>query len=187
MYAKKFLAGFFLRIICLACLPAFVAACSMGGKGAPTPTPVPQVVSKERIIFTVERGSIINQRIIAGEIVPAQQDELFFRTPGYIGNAYVKTGDMVKKGDVLGELQMDDLLDQLEQARIDLEVSQNTLAIEQLQKAYDIQKAESEVVIAQKEVDQAARQVVKTIGAQKEEAQLNLEIAQERLPKLSAR
>ena len=101
-------------ILFLTCLAVPAAGCAGGGQNYPTPTPLPQVVSAEKITFTVERGPIISQRDVAGEIVPAQQEELFFRSSGYINRVLVKNGDRVKKGDILAELRLDDLLDQLQ-------------------------------------------------------------------------
>ena len=158
-----------------------IASCGTGNQNQPTPTPIPQIVTTDKIIFTVERGPLISQREVIGEIVPANQDELFFRASGYIARVLVKNGDYFKKGDILAELQMDDLLDQLQQARIDLEVSQDNLDNEKLQRAYDIQKAESDVIICQKLLDIAKHNLDVAGYAQKEEAQLNVDISQEKL------
>jgi macrolide-specific efflux system membrane fusion protein len=158
-----------------------IASCGTGNQNQPTPTPIPQIVTTDKIIFTVERGPLISQREVNGEIVPANQDELFFRASGYIARVLVKNGDYFKKGDILAELQMDDLLDQLQQARIDLEVSQDNFDNEKLQRAYDIQKAESDVIIYQKLLDIAKHNLDVAGYAQKEEAQLNVDISQEKL------
>jgi multidrug efflux pump subunit AcrA (membrane-fusion protein) len=163
------------------CMIFLIAGCGTGNQNKPTPTPIPQIVTTEKIVFTVERGPLISQREVIGEIVPANQDELFFRASGYIARVLIKNGDYIKKGDVLAELQMDDLLDQLQQARIDLEVSQDNLNNEKLQRAYDIQKAESDVVICQKQVDIAQLNLEAAYGLQKEEAQINVDISQEKL------
>jgi multidrug efflux pump subunit AcrA (membrane-fusion protein) len=167
-------------IIFLSCLLVSAAGCAGRGQNDPTPTPFPQVVSAQKITFKVERGPIISQRDVAGEIVPAQQDELFFRSSGFINRVLVKTGEFVKKGDILAELKLDDLLDQLQQARIDLEVSQQSLALQQVQRAYDAQQAEADVVISQKQVELARSRLEQAQASQRVEAQLNLEIAQER-------
>ncbi len=124
------------RVCLLLALALFLAGCAAGGQEAPTPTPVPQVVSQEKIVFTVEKGPIISKRNFYGEVVPAKQEPLFFRAPGYINRVTVKDGDRVKKGDVMAELQIDDLLSQLEQARIDLQTAQDNLESEKLQQEY---------------------------------------------------
>ena len=163
------------------CLVISLVGCSNVGENVATPTPLPQVVNTEKVVFEVERGSIISQREVVGEIVPANQDKLFFSASGNVSRVMVKSGDLVKKGDVLAELQLDDLLDQLQQARIDLEISQANYATEKLQRAYDVQQAESEVIIWQAQVQMAKNRLEMSVGAQKDDDQLNLEIAQEKL------
>lgn len=174
-------------ILFLAGLLISLAGCASGGQNSATPTPLPQVVSSQKIVFTVERGPIISQRDVAGEIVPAQQDELYFGTSGFINRVLVKNGDLIKKGDILAELKLDDLLDQMQQAQIDLQVSQQNLAIQQVQKAYDIQQAESDAIISQKQVALAQLTLNSSEGTQKIEAQLNLDMAQERFKTAQAR
>ena len=163
------------------CLVISLVGCSDEGENVPTPTPLPQVVNTEKVVFKVERGSIISERDVAAEIVPAKQDKLSFSASGNVSRVLVKNGDLVKKGDVLAELQLDDLLDQLQQARIDLEISRANYATEKLQRAYDVQQAESEVVIWQAQVQMAKNRLEMSVGAQKDDDQLNLEIAQEKL------
>lgn len=150
--------GAFLALACVLTL----ASCATSGSAGPTPTPMPQIVNPEKIIFTVERGSITSQRDYSGEVVPAQQTELSFRANGYINRVAVKAGDTFKKGDVLAELQIDDLLNQLEQARIDLQVAQDNYETAKLQQVYDLQKAESDVAILQIQLDQARKQGAQT-------------------------
>ena len=172
-------------LLAIFCLAAFLlvtfAGCASGYQGGATPTPIPQIVSTQQVTFTVERGPIDAQRAISGEVITTEQDKLFFRATGPVDQVNVKTGDTFKKGDVLAELQNNDLLVQLQQAQIDLKVSQDNLATDKLQKAYDLQNAESDVVIAQKDVDLATIAVEGSYGAQQQTAQINLEIAQEKL------
>lgn len=159
---------------------SMLSACSGANSSQPTPTPLPQVEEASKILFTVERGAITSQRTVAGEIVPAQQNELFFRTGGYISQVYFKSGETMKKGDILADLRMDDLTEQLQQATMDLEIARQNVAIQEAQKAYDIQQAESNAVIAQKQVEQARRALSNASGAQAADAQANLDISMER-------
>jgi multidrug efflux pump subunit AcrA (membrane-fusion protein) len=165
----------------LVCLFISLAGCASGGPNGPTPTPIPQLVSTQQITFKVERGPIEAQREISGEVVTAVQDKLYFRATGNVDQINVKTGDTFKKGDVLAELQINDLLDQLQQAQIDLKVAQDNLNIDKLQKAYDLQQAQSDGVIAQKDVDLATIALNNSSGTQRQSAQINLDIAQEKL------
>jgi len=146
----------------------------------PTPTPVPTLVSYEKPIFTVERGSIVSEKSISGEIAPAKQDALFFRTSGYIGRVTVKAGDVVTKGTLLAELQVEDLLNQLQQARIDLEVAQSNLAKEWGQRQYAIEKAQIDLNIARQRLELARIDVDNTrSGVAYDRAMANYRIAEE--------
>jgi multidrug efflux pump subunit AcrA (membrane-fusion protein) len=173
-------------ILFLAGLLASLTGCAVGASSA-TPTPLPQIVSSQQIVFTVERGPIVSQRDVNGEIVPAHQDKLYFGASGFVNQVLAQRGDQVKKGDLLAELKLDDLLDQLQQAQIDLEASQQILANDQVQKAYDLQQAESDAVIAQKQVALAQINLDSAVGAQRAVAQLNLDIAQEHSKTADAR
>ncbi len=109
-------------------LLGILSACMPSHRIAPTPTPLPPPVSYEKPIYTVERGSIVSQFTITGQVLPSRQERLFFRASGYVSRVTVQEGDRVKAGELLAELQVDDLLKSLEQARIDLEVAQSKLA-----------------------------------------------------------
>ncbi len=162
-------------------LALLLAGCIAPGGEAPTPTPLPAVTGPENVVFTVERGPIIAQRDFYGEVVPAKQESLFFRASGYITRVAVAPGDSIHQGDVLAELQIDDLLDQLSQARISLQVAQDNLSNARLQHAYDVQKAESDVSVAQIQVTQIEERLKLLYGSALESAQNDLLIAQERL------
>jgi HlyD family secretion protein len=166
---------------------ASLTSCAAGSQFSATPTPLPQIVSAQQVVFTVERGPIISQREINSEIVPAHQDELYFSASGIINRVLVKPGDRFKKGDLLAELKLDDLVDRLQQAQIDLQVSQQNLAIDRFQTAYDLQQAESDAVIAEKQV--ALAQVARDSAGASEQvvAQLHLDIAQENAKTAEAR
>lgn len=165
----------------LAALAVFLAACGTSRSGQPTPTPLPPLVSYEKAVYKVERGPIVSETKIPGEIVPSKQDELFFRASGFVTRVVVKRGDVVKKGDVLAEMQIDDLLNQLQQARIDLEVAQADLAKNKEQHDYDVEKAKADVAIWQKRVELAEMDVQSTNGENRKRAEIDLEITKQNL------
>jgi multidrug efflux pump subunit AcrA (membrane-fusion protein) len=156
---------------------AFVVSCAPGGSGGPTPTPLPPVVSYEKAVFIVERGSIVEEKRLVGEIVPARQEELFFRTSGFVTRVSAKQGDLIAKGTLLAEMQVDDLLNQLQQARIDLEVAEANLAKDKAQRSYEIEKTKADVVIQQKLVELATINFERSFGEQRQLAQIQLDIA----------
>ncbi len=176
MYKKKTLLLSFMSI-----LVVLLSACSAESRGSPTPTPVPEVVEYERSVFPVEIGPITEEQSLIGNIVPSIQDELFFRTSGFVTRMTVKNGETFKEGDVLAEMQVDDLVNQLEQARIDLEVAQANLAKTNAETEYDISAAEADVKILEKEVALAELDLANTSGKTRDKAQLNLDIKKEEL------
>lgn len=78
-------------------------------------------------------------------------------------------------------MQLEDLLDQLEQAQIDLEVAQDNYTNEQLQRDYEMKKSQAEVRILENQVELAEKQVQQATGLAEENAQLNLENAEAQL------
>jgi hypothetical protein len=160
---------------------SFLAACAPGGSGSATPTPLPPVVSYEKSVFTVERGAIIEEKRLVGEIVPSKQEELFFRTSGFVTRVSVKQGDVIKQGTIIAEMQIDDILNQLQQARIDLEVAQSNLAKDKAQRLFDIEKAKADVIIAQRHLELAKIDTLRAGGLDHEKAKLNQDISEQNL------
>ena len=148
----------------MAILLAILTACSSSGNAQPTPTPLPPLVSYEQAIYTVERGPIISEQTIHGAVVPSRQEELFFRSSGYVVRVAVKEGDAIKAGDILVEQQVDDLLNQLEQANIDLDVAQANLAESEAQQNFDIARAQIEVNIWENNLEKARLDLENAIG-----------------------
>ena len=158
-----------------------VAACSPGGGAVSTPTPLPLVVKYDQTIFKVEKGPIVSDKKILGEVTASKQDTLFFRAGGHIVRVAVKVGDPVKAGDILAELDNSDLANQLQQANIDLEVAQADLAKSKAQHQFALEQAKANVVILQKQVELAKLSVQESLGVDRVRAQLNLEITQQNL------
>jgi multidrug efflux pump subunit AcrA (membrane-fusion protein) len=160
MIPKRTFAAFTL----LAILVLAVTSCSENPSSnrRPTPTPVPTLVKYEPATFKVARGSLLSDKTISGEIVPSKQDILFFRTAGMVSRLVVKSGDTVKKGDLLAELQVDDLLNQLQQAQIDMEVALAALDKSKNDHEYAAQKAQIDVNTAKARMDLAYLDVKNT-------------------------
>lgn len=131
-----------------------IPACSSTAQEGSTPTPLPPLVSYEKTLYPVERGPIAEEYTLDGAVTPQIQDPLFFRASGYISRVPFKGGDIVKKGDILAELQIDDLLNQLQQAEIDLEVAQANLANRQKEREYALARAQHNVRLAELSLDQ---------------------------------
>lgn len=119
----------------LGLLLAMATACGSSGSsdtaGDATPTPLPTPIVLEKPTYTVELGTVVETLEFTGRASPIQEQELFFETAGNVSQVNVSRGDWVKAGDVLAELEVDDVQKQLAQKKIGLETSQ--LKLEQAQ------------------------------------------------------
>lgn len=108
-------------------------ACSGGGaaKTQPTPTPLPTPAAASKPTYPVQRGDITAQVQFSARIIPAVEEELFFRADGRVRNVYVRGGEAVKKGQVLADL-----------------VSLDKMEAEALQQEYTLRRAEINLEMA---------------------------------------
>lgn len=112
-------------------LLVLVTACSLtgsqgaaAGAGEATPTPLPTPIIPEKPIYTVQAGTVVQTLEFTGRASPVLEQELYFEMSGNIGEVFVARGDWVQSGNVLAELDIDDLQKQLEQKTISLQTSQ---------------------------------------------------------------
>ncbi|MCI0396440.1 MAG: efflux RND transporter periplasmic adaptor subunit [Chloroflexi bacterium] len=113
------------------CLVLLAAGCSQGAAetaNQPTPTPLPTPVVPEKPTYTVQRGTVVKTLEFSGRVSPAQEQELFFRTDGFVATVNVARGDRVQLGDVLAELEIEELRNQLSQKQLALQTAELTLA-----------------------------------------------------------
>ena len=80
-----------------------------------TPTPLPTPIIPEKPVYTVQVGTVVQTLEFTGRASPVLEQELFFETSGNVGEVFVARGDWVQAGDVLAELDIDDLQKQLSQ------------------------------------------------------------------------
>lgn len=98
---------------------------SAGDKSKATPTPLPTPVVASKPIYKVARGDVTSQITFSARVIPAVQEELFFRTDGRVRKVYAANGDMVKKGQVLADLiSLDKMELQSQQQALDLRKAQ---------------------------------------------------------------
>lgn len=151
-------------------LVLFVAlALSMAGCGGPvgqivseaTPTPFPTPV---RPTFTVRRGDITVEAKLNGRVLPLASHTVYFQIVGQVQEVYANVNDIVKEGQLLGELaEAQELRAKSEETRrivrraqIDLEIAQLTLEQfrSQGRSANEIKIQELQVELAQMRLDE---------------------------------
>jgi multidrug efflux pump subunit AcrA (membrane-fusion protein) len=141
---------------------------------AATPAPTSGPTSPT---YVVQRGRVVKTLEFNGRISPVEEVPLYFKTPGYVKQAYVKQGDRVKAGDLLAELEMDDLLNQIAQAEVALNSAQLLLSEAEKYLEQEIALAELNLAAAQARLTQAEDASIYAITR----TELSLVLAQEEL------
>jgi HlyD family secretion protein len=77
---------------------------------------------------TVTQGDIVITADGSGELVPAAELELAFRTSGVLGEVLVETGDQAQKDEVLARLETDELERAVAEADAEVQLAQLDLA-----------------------------------------------------------
>jgi len=144
----------------VALLISFAAGC--GGAVMPfkqadvsTPTPVPTPIVPEKPRYVVERGTVLHSVEFLGRVAPVKEEELFFETNGFIKSVLAEEDDEVLEGDILAELEIEDLLNQLKQTQVQLETSQVRLEEAEKEAAFGLARAETNLELALMRLGQA--------------------------------
>lgn len=93
----------------------------------PTPTPIPTSIVPVKPTYTVKTGEILRERTFSGRIAPVVEEALFFRSSGRVRNVYFSRNDFVQAGDILADLEIDDLERELTSTQLNLERAQSRL------------------------------------------------------------
>ena len=123
-----------------ALLSLFLAGCAGSGAGAATPTLVPTPVTVEKPTYTVQRGTVSQTAQLNGRVTPVQQQDLFFRSDGFVKEVLIGSSDTVKEGDVLARLD--------EPERYQADVAAAELAVAQAQSGLDQAKLDAPIHLA---------------------------------------
>jgi multidrug efflux pump subunit AcrA (membrane-fusion protein) len=114
----------------------------------PTPTPIPTPVTVSKPTYAVTRGKVTKQLILGGRIVPVTEKELFFRTSGHVRKVFVQSGEMVKAGQVLADLEMANMERDLVGSQLELERAQARLKTAETDLQQNIKRAQANLDIA---------------------------------------
>ena len=113
-------------------LTLFLTACGNQVASEVTPTPFPTPV---RPTFTVQRGDISVEAKLSGRVEPLALQTVYFQINGQVREVYANVNDVVKEGQLLGELaeaqelrlKANETQRTIRRAQIDLEIAQLTL------------------------------------------------------------
>ncbi len=127
------------RILFIILLIGMITACSsmdaaqeqtLNANGEPvevaqvsTPTPIPTVAAADRTTFTVQRGTVSEDYLFRARWLPRDQIVLAFEVGGNVRSVNVQRGDTVAVGDVIADLQIDDLEATLASQQISLDAA----------------------------------------------------------------
>ncbi len=101
-----------------------VAACAGGPQQVnPTATPIPTAPAAAPPTYAVQRGDVEDIFEFSGRWQPRDQEQLAFQVGGNVRSVNVRRGDTVTKGELLADLQIDDLENQLATEKIALQTA----------------------------------------------------------------
>ncbi len=105
---------------CASITPDSSSSSSSGAGTEATPTPIPTSIVPTNPTYEVKRGEVVEVLEFSARVSPVQEEELFFRSAGYVELVNVQRDDEVKAGDLLAEQEVTDLKNQLSQAQNEL-------------------------------------------------------------------
>ena len=129
---------------------------STGGSESATPTPIPTSVVPTNPTYEVQRGDVVRLLQFSGRVAPVLEQELFFKTGGWVDTVYVRRNDVVQEGDLLAELEVTDLKNQIIQKEAELTSVQMDYARRMTEAANNVRAAELNLAKLQASASDAA-------------------------------
>ena len=133
-------------------------ACGPGQQQEATPTPIPTSVVPDKPTYSVLRGTVENLEEFTARVSPIKEESLYFKRSGYVKVVYADKGDWVEQGTVLAELELEDLVNQINLALVDLESAQKNYASAEESHRRSIFNAQMTLETAQLRYDRAEAQ-----------------------------
>jgi multidrug efflux pump subunit AcrA (membrane-fusion protein) len=196
-----------LFVLTVLLIGGLLAGCGRRTEDEPTIIAAPQAApEEEEPRYVAERGTVVKRIQFLSSVRPIEEHNLFFRADGRVRFIYHEEDEWVKANTVLAELEMTDLLNRIEQAKVTLEkmrmrqadMEENTVAVAKARaalavKELELQKLAAEdpevdIVVARANRDKAALALEEARAADRaygqdgkslevREAELNHEIA----------
>ncbi|MBI1296384.1 HlyD family efflux transporter periplasmic adaptor subunit [bacterium] len=115
----------------------------------PTPTPIPTAIVPLKPTYEVRTGEILRQTAFSGRVSPVEVYDLFFRSGGRVRQIYATRGATVQAGDVIADLEIDDVERQVVSAQLNLERAESRLAAAETELEFNRRAAQIAVEIAE--------------------------------------
>lgn len=158
------------------------AEVSQGAGDASVATPIPATPVVTRPTYKVQRGDIVHQLVINGHVSPTRRADLYFKTGGRIKSVRVRSGEMVRAGQLIADLEMDELERNLAGARLDLDRAQAELKSAEDDRARSARQAQLDLDIARENLA-----IVKTQDPAPRKAKAEAELQQAALARQRAK
>ena len=141
-----------------ALLPAGGSRAQVQAQPGATPTPIPTPIVPVKPVYEVQRGEVIKTVQFSGRVAPVLEEQLFFRTSGFIRNVFIERNMFVTQGQILADLEIDQLERELTTRRLELEQAQK--ALENAEQAHDdaLARAKLDLETAQAKLAETARE-----------------------------
>jgi RND family efflux transporter MFP subunit len=129
-------------------------------KASSIPNYVPTPTEENKPPFTVQRGDVIREITLTGQITSAAKQELYFKSRGPVDTILVKKNDRVKTGQLLASLYMGQIQFDLKRAQINLDMAKLNLAMAQNQpRPIDPNTQPINLAIKQKQIEMAELEI----------------------------
>lgn len=126
---KSYLGMLLFALGLVACNPVPQDNAQQGdGPTVVTATPIPTAPAAQRTTFTVQQGDVVEEFTFRGRWLPRDQVQLSFEVAGNVRQVNVQRNDTVNAGDILADLQINELENTLQTQLLDLQAAQRNLA-----------------------------------------------------------
>ena len=162
------------------------SGCVERSRSLPTPTPWPTLVVADKPLYVAATGTVTDSFKLTGQVVPSVSDRLAFTVDGRLARLSVTVGSLVSEGDVLAELETQDLREQLAQAQLTLDQAQEQLQQDEASRRYARARAELALQREQAKLDTLRHNAEVRTPLERLQAETVLEQARIRLSQAQA-